>query len=375
MLIINRFAMVLVLVGLYAATARADATKVYRVSGVEVEARASTAVFARRAAILDGHAEALRRLLRRLTLPEDWPNLPALSGKDAQLLSVGYVASEEKNSTTRYIGRISVRFDPERIRRLLKHNNIPFGDVQISPALVIPVYDLPNGRRVVWENQNIWRQAWSRPDIGESLTPFILPVGDIEDIITLPSRAAQRENRKALFRIAARYNAQRVLLAHARLVQVNVGGQRGYALGVTLDVLSPGDGEADEQVAFSVSGSNRPKQLMNRGVNDILSMTGIAWKRRVIVHHDEVGQREVVVSFESLQEWGRLRKKLDNVSILKKYEVRRIDGHSALLAIDYSGSPDILALALAQQNVDLIFSKDDEDKAKEDDLWQIRLRK
>ena len=182
---------------------------------------------------------------------------------------------------------------------------------------MIPVYDLPNGRRVVWENQNIWRQAWSRPDIGESLTPFILPVGDIEDIIALPSRAAQRENRKALFRIAARYNAQRVLLAHARLVQVNVGGQRGYALGVTLDVLSPGGGEADEQVAFSVSGSNRPKQLMNRGVNDILSMTGIAWKRRVIVHHDEVGQREVVVSFESLQEWGRLRKKLDNVSILK----------------------------------------------------------
>ena len=375
MLIISRFAVVLVLVGLYATTARADTAKVYRVSGVEVEARASTAVFARQTAILDGHAEALIRLLRRLTLPEDWPNLPVLSGKDAQLLSVGYVASEEKNSATRYIGRISVRFEPDRIRTLLKHNNIPFGDIQISPVLVIPVYDLPNGRRVVWENQNVWRAAWSRPDIGESLTPFILPVGDIEDIIALPSRAARRENRNALFRVAARYNARRVLLAHARLIQINVGGKRGYALSVTLDVLSPGDGSADEQVAFSVSGSNRPKQLMNRGVNDILSMTGIAWKRRVIVHHDENAQREVMVSFESLQEWGRLRKKLDSVSVLKKYEVRRIDGNSALLAIDYSGSPDILALALAQQNVDLVFSKEDEEQAEEDDLWQIKLRK
>ncbi len=370
-----RLVAIIAIIGFSACASSAQAAEVYNVSGVEVEARAATAVFARQAAILEGHAEALNRLLRRLTLPEDWPRLPKLAGKRAQLLSVGYAATEEKNSATRYIGRISVRFAPERVRSLLEQNNIPFGDVQISPALVIPVYDLPNGRRVVWENQNVWRQAWSRPDIGESLTPFILPVGDIEDIVALPSRAASRENRKALFRVAARYNAQRVLLAHARLIRVNVNRQTGYALSVTLDVLAPGDGSADEQVSFSVSGGNQPRQLMNRGVNDILRMTGIAWKRRVIVHHDESGQREVMASFNSLQEWGRLRKKLDHVPILKNYEVRRIDNNSALLAIDFFGSPDILALALAQQNIDLTFPEEAAKNEIEGNVWQIQLRK
>ncbi len=371
-------AIIIIALGLCAAAFGAEGARaagVYQVSGVEVEAHASTAVRARQTAIEVGHATALTLLLRRLTLPEDWPLLPVLAGKDAQLLSVGYAATQEKNSTTRYVGQISVRFAPERVRSLLQQNDIPFGDVQTSPALVIPVYDLPNGRRVVWENQNIWRAAWSRPDIGESLTPFILPVGDIEDIVALPSRAASRENRNALFRTAARYNASRVLLAHARLVRVDVRGQRGYALSVTLDALTPGDGSADERVSFSVSGGRNPKQLMNRGVDDILRMMGITWKRRIIVYHDEDGQREVKVGFESLEEWGLLRKKLDNVPILKNYEIRRIDGNSALLAIDYSGSPNILALALAQQDIELIFPQELDDSETKDGLWRIQLRK
>ena len=100
MLIINRFAVVLVLVVLYAATARADAAKVYRVSGVEVEARASTAVFARRAAILDGHAEALRRLLRRLTLPEDWPEFAGAFGQGCAII-VGWLCCVLRKKTPR----------------------------------------------------------------------------------------------------------------------------------------------------------------------------------------------------------------------------------------------------------------------------------
>ena len=265
------------------AVGAASASSVYSVSNIEVDATASTAVRARSSAILDGHASALNRLLRRLTLPEDWTRLPRLSGADAQLLAIGYSTTQERRSATRYVGRISVRFVVPRIQSLLRQNNIPFGDVQTSAALVIPVYDLPNGRRLIWQNQNIWRSAWGRPDIGESLTPFVLPVGNLEDIRNLPTRAASVNNRAALFRLARRYNVRRVLLAHAKLEQVNWKGGSGYALRVQLNILNDRQNtSSDEEISFAISGNNKPKALMERGVDDV---SAYDWHSVEKTHH------------------------------------------------------------------------------------------
>ncbi len=344
---------------------------VYSVSGVDVEATASTAVRARQAAILEGHSIALTRLLQRLTLPEDWGKLPRLAGKDAQLLSLGYSTAGERRSATRYLGQISVRFVAERIQELLKENNIPFGDVQTSPVLVIPVYDLPNGRRLIWENQNIWRAAWGRPDIGESLTPFILPVGDLEDIQALPTRAASVNNRGALFRLARRYNVRRVLLAHAKLEEVDWKGTSGYALSVRLSILNDRQNTSgDESMTFAVSGAasgkNSGEALVQQGVDNILQMTGISWKRRIIVYSNEASSHEVRLNFNSLLEWQRVRRLLDEVSVLTNYQILRLDNKSALLVFNYSGSKDILSIALKQKNLELTLTEE------EDEPWILK---
>lgn len=348
----------------------AQSADVYRVSNIEVEATASSAVRARQAAIFEGHAAALKVLLHRITLPEDWTRLPRLSGKEAQLLAIGYTMAEERNSSTNYIGRISVRFVASRVQNILKENDIPFGDVQSSPTLVVPVYDLPNGRRLVWDNKNVWREAWARPDIGESLTPFILPVGDLDDIVILPARSASVKNRAALFKLAKRYKAKRVLLAHAKLGEVNFKGQKSYALGVKLNVLTDKNNSAsDEVMNFAISSNDGPIKLARLGVDDVLRMTGITWKRRIIIHHNEVNEREVGITFRSLLEWQKIRKLLDSISVISEYQVHRLDSKNALLLFNYSGSKEILSLALKQKNLELVFDDD------EGEPWQLKLRK
>jgi hypothetical protein len=352
------------------ASSQGAASDVYRVSNVEVDATASTAVRAREEAILDGHATALNRLLRRLSLPEDWPRLPKLSGKDARLLSIGYSMSQVSNSATRYLGRISVRFVPQRVQELLRKQNISFGDVQASSALVVPVYDLSNGRRLVWDNQNIWRTAWDRPDIGENLTPFALPIGDIDDILSLPAKAAGIKNRGGLFQLAKRYNANRILFAHAKLEKVNWKGGVGYALKVKLYLMTERSNPAsDEVMQFAVSGADDPEVLARRGVSDILRMTGIAWKRRIIIHHDEASEHEATIKFRSLLEWQRVRKLLDSVPVLKDLQILRLDNNSALLKLNFTGSQEVLSLALRQKNIELITTEDNETP------WQLKVKK
>lgn len=366
----KRYYIIGAIFALFVWSAPARGGDVYSVSNIEVDATASTAVRARQVAILDGHAAALNRLLRRLTLPEDWVRLPRLSGKDARLLSIGYSMTQERNSATRYFGRISVRFVPQRIQALLGEQDIPFGDVQIRSALVIPVYDLPNGRRLVWDSQNIWRTAWGRPDISESLTPFTLPVGNIEDILALPAKAARINNRGGLFQLAKRYNANRILFAHAKLEKVNWKGGVGYAISVKLHLLKDrANPDSDEVMHFALSGDKDPKALVVRSVDDILRMTGIAWKQRIIVHHGEASEHEVAINFKSLLEWQKVRKLLDDVSVLKGYQVLRIGNNSALLKLNFTGSPDILSVALKQNKIELIIPEDEEE------VWQLKLKK
>ena len=344
------------------------ANQVYTVSNIQVDARAASATNARQVAIWEAHAIGLKRLLRRLTLPEDWQRLPNISGKDALKFSISYAADEERNSATRYIGRISVRFIPDKVRAVLEQSQIPFGDVQISPILVIPIFDLPNARRLIWDEENAWRKAWERSDIGEALTPFILPVGDIEDIQIVPRGIALLEQRERLFQLAKRYRAHRVLLAFAQLTEIELKGKTSYALGVKLDLLSA-RGDRDEQMQFETSSIKDVASLNANAVESILRMTALAWKRQVIVYHDESSTNEIIVHFDSIGEWQNILSLLNQVPILKNYQIKRIDNQSAQIEISHFGTKDVFALALKQKNFILTIDED------EDELWQIRLRK
>ena len=73
----------------------------YSVSGIVVDASASSATQAQTIAINSGRARAWTTLYRRLAKQEDWSRQPTLDDTTLQRLVRSYLVSNERRSTTR----------------------------------------------------------------------------------------------------------------------------------------------------------------------------------------------------------------------------------------------------------------------------------
>jgi hypothetical protein len=93
----------------------------YRVEGVPVDAAAASAVEARREALEAGQRDGLRRLLERLTLPEDAAKLPGLEpGTPVERYVESLEITDEKLAPTRYLATLNIAYSPPAVRELLR---------------------------------------------------------------------------------------------------------------------------------------------------------------------------------------------------------------------------------------------------------------
>ncbi len=318
---------------------------VYSVDDVPVEASAASANAARITALREGHALALARLFRRLTLPEVHHLLPDTRTIDAQKIARSFEVVDEKTSQTRYIARLSVQFAPDQVRALLREQNMPFAEIQARPALLLIVEE--EGDRVrLWGEDARWRRVFAGFDPDNSLTPLFLPAGDAGDIIALPNRQASaarlaRAGYDPVFALMRRYQTGHALLVFLRPgennISVTMGWLRTGAPPDFTDFTLPAtqDRETDYRTAAALA----------------LRIVSDSWKRRVTAPEYGEEERSVQIAYGSLREWVEIQRRLRAVAPLREYRLRQLSSRRAHLDIKFSVPPDILALALAQQDI------------------------
>ncbi|MBI1261552.1 MAG: DUF2066 domain-containing protein [Rhizobiales bacterium] len=330
-----------------AGTTKAEAADIYRVSGVHVDETAASATEARNTAQAKGQSKALGILLRRLTLPEDWANLPAADADFTQRAVSSFQINNEKASSTRYIADLSVAFQPAVVKGALAARGISFGEVQAKPTLLVAVFEKP-GLRVFWEDPNPWRDAWNRLDLGNAMTPVILPLGDIEEFGMLTTAQAVSGDRAALSAMAARYGASDVLVAYA------TADASGTNVTVSLKDYQGEDAPVTGSKSYSGATLEDTLDAAAAGTLDDLSL---AWKRSTIVRGGAGGKLLAEARFSSLGEWQAIRNALSSTPYVAEMDVHGISADGAEVAITYKGDAAKLAQSLADKNVALAESE------------------
>ena len=115
---------------------------VYAVSGVHVDETAANAAAAQQAGFAAAQRAGFERLVRRLTIARRTRRArrAAAGARDARCAWCSSVdVEEERRSGTRYIGRLTVRFDPSGVRTLLRQFNLTVVDTRTAPVLVAPL--------------------------------------------------------------------------------------------------------------------------------------------------------------------------------------------------------------------------------------------
>lgn len=324
----------------------AGAADIFTVRGIHVDRTAESATAARAAAQAEGQRLALTAMMRKLTLPEDWPSLPEVDEATAQNAVRGFQVANERTSSTRYIAEMIVSFQPEAVRRLLRGKNIAFAETQARPALLLPVL-YRDGQPVLWEDDNAWRDAWASLEPGNEMTPLVLPIGELMEINAVPAATALaggEEALAALTGLAANYGANEVVVAEA------TPGEGGLRVTLTRH----GGIGASEPITGTYERQGREMgDIMKAAAADMLNSLSTQWKRQIIVRDTRLSTMVVQADFANLNEWESIRKGLTSTPLVQGMEVAGISSRGAEIRISHKGTTEMLALSLAQQNVDL----------------------
>jgi len=346
-----RLMLVLAVAGV-AVPAPSAESEVFSVRGVVVDARAADELSAKSAGIAGAQRDALRVLLERIILREDYDRLPEVAANALPQLVRNYSVDDEKFGGGRYLARLTVRFKPGGIRALLGAAEIPFAVTVSRPVLVLPVFRSA-GATSLWDEPNPWFAAWSELALQDDLLPLIVPAGNLSDVAVIGAEQAVRGNRDRLAKIAAKYNVRGVLVIAATL-RVNPGD--GALL---LAVASAAYGyERDQPVGirnFKAAAGDSRDAMFRDAARSIADEAVESWKRANLLDQASELRMRVAVPLRGLDEWLKFRRRIGAVASIKRVDLARLSIDAAEVEILYIGNSGQLALAMAQSGLALKF--------------------
>ena len=304
-------------------SARADAD-VYLITDIEVDVTAANSSAARLQAFSQARTAGARRLINRLTARQDREAAQGLNitYDVANRLSTAVDVQTEKASGTRYIGLLSVKFDPRAVRAYLDAYNVPFVDGQAVKALIIPSSSLP----VV---SNEWSALWSGLSSDDTLAPWV-------------GSTALYSSRTNWSQI----QAEVATVSATRGIQADISGDIGQFY-VTLSELSRFNPTARR---IGVTG---PHATLESAKSTSIRYLEEDWKALTLVR--AVGETRVnaVARFNDRKGWISIEKALNGSQLVKNVRVSAISAFGADLEFVYSGRPDQLTTELRARGVNL----------------------
>jgi hypothetical protein len=351
-------ALILLLALLLGAPALAQAPRVqvddiFTVTDVAVDVTDATAIQAREKALAEGQRAAFQKLVQRLATDAN-ARAPRLD--EGALIRVvrSFDIAGERTSPVRYIATLTVRFSPPAVREVLTNAGIAFTETRARPTLVLPIY-VWQGSMVLFEEGNPWREAWARRPPRATLTPLVLPTGDLQDIGSIDATQAIAGDRQKLDAVARRYGAIDVLVAVARLASELPGAGPSVSLSATRHTTS---GDTTLIESFAGDGEDLPAVLA-KAVDWVETELERQWKQEnAITPGQENRQITISVPIDSLEEWVEIRRRLTGIGLVRKAEVLQLRRREARIAVTYSGDLGQLKSALAQRDLELIESDD-----------------
>ena len=310
----------------------------YTVAGVMVDETAENAANAQQQGFVAAQRIGFDRLVRRLTLPDELNRVgaPAPTGPALERLVLSQDVEEERRSGTRYIGRLTVRYDAAQVRTLLRASGLTVLDSRTSPVMVVPV-TAPDASA---QTAQAWRDAWSEGGFGQELAPLVVaPAG----VSGPPSWDAVAPYAQAEAAASALYASVRVQgqVATANFVEIGPNGasrDRGEAV-----ARINGSGAAAMEAAFLALASQASERFQTE------------WKTQQAA---SVGQRARISAsalYSDLSQWTRIKSALEGAAttMISEIRIEAVGRQGALVSFSFIGDQAALAAELRRRGVSL----------------------
>jgi Uncharacterized protein conserved in bacteria (DUF2066) len=310
----------------------------YAVAGVQVDETAANSAAAQQQGFATAQRLGFERLVRRITLPDDLARLgpPQLdqAGLDRVVLSVD--VEQERRSGTRYVGRLTVRYDPVGVRNLLRTAGFTVLDTRTAPVLVVPTATSATPANVA----AAWRQAWDQGGFGGELAPLVVAPPTLGGAPDWSAARSAAESAAAGSAIYATLRAQGQTLT-AGLTEVGPDGVRRDRG----EVASRAAGDDDASVAAAVV--DLAQQVSDRVQNE--------WKARVATGSGQRARVSASALYSSQRQWQQIKDGLEGAAstLISEIRIEAVGREGALVSFSFVGDRAQLAAELQRRGVSL----------------------
>ena len=288
----------------------------FTVAGVPVDARATSATEAQALATQQGYETAARLLLERLTLDSERAEkgLPPLDIAVVGPLIRGQTIDNERRSNTRYLGDLTIAFNPSGVQQLLRGAGLTMVSSQAQERLIVPVDVLPDSARAAEIRANRYKHA---------LTPLRAPRGPDGFLFSdgTPGELGLRAG--ALVRESG---LQRALLVY-------------------------GDGRV---VELGPDGETRD---LGRSLARAVANLEREFKESTAVPSGELTSSTVSILYSTLAEWQRLQRAINTSAQVRDARLDAVAKDGALMTIAYG---DFARLQSEMRQKGVIIERDPE---------------
>jgi hypothetical protein len=335
-------------------------TGLFSVTGVEVDVTDKDASTARTHAIIEAQVKAFYMLAERLGSPEAAQRLQGMDARDIGRMLRSLSIEEERSGPGRYIGKLTVRFLPGKIREVLGRYGIDIVEDQAPPVVVLPVWKGPTGL-VLWE-ENLWRKAWLDLKAEQSLVPIIVPLGDLEDTSAITPEEAAAGNAVKLESLMLRYEAKSILVAIAEpdpAGGIHAVMQGDSPLGrVNFDkIYTAEDGTPEGAAAAAAKRFDEVMLEKWRSVQIKMAAEARARAEAQQQANSASSSMAVAVPFAGIHQWNGIRARLLATPGVIGVDVSTIADNGAVIQLAFLDSVQALQSALSGSGLRLIQSR------------------
>jgi hypothetical protein len=314
---------------------------IFTVGGVLIDASAPDPNKAREKALSEGEKKAFELLMRRLVAEADLERLPQLDPALLEPMVSGFEFENERPSANRYVATLRVAFVPDQIKGYLRGAGIAFVDRMATPMLVVPLVRSKLGVSPLDERTE-WREAWTRVAAVDGIVPTTLVKADKPDQDAISAEQAYVGDSAAVAKLAERYNAKRVL------VVIATGEPEGpYTISAAMHDLVIGE-RFDRPEVTGIAAN----KLLEAAVRQRTRIEE-EYKQIATVSRDWANAVEATVPIKGLEDWIRIRKRLQNSPIIRRVDVRALESELAYVRIEHFGTREQLDKALGQLKLTL----------------------
>ena len=317
---------------LWAQLAHADP---FTVAGVPVDARAPNAIQAQTDAILDGQTRAADILLRRLTVADNRGAsnyVPPTSEEATRMIRAMGVANE-KRSSDRYIGDITVAFVPGRVQDYARAKGLRLLTTTARERVAIPV----SGGVLVGAEHPL-AMALADPALGYGLAPAKVANTGILRAAGVRGSDLVAGNTDALKAAAAALGSPQLLIVDGSPSRASLYDAATDA--ETFQPLGAVSARRDGYLALAIADKlTEDWKRANAGV--------------VTADPGSVSVMRVTVAYDSLRQWKQLQRAIAGAARIRGSRLVSLRNSRAVMELQYVGDSAQLASELRGKGADL----------------------